>query len=398
MKNLFLAILLAIPSALALARGDDLVVSFAHARLDATSSITVDVLVANTGKEPAHFTFAASIDGKISEVNQSWVIRLTRPQAEPVSIEPGAFAVRTYSAVAPSGTTGRLVMEVDTTWPEAVVAVVDRASTSTGAATGATASSGTSPSPAAITAASRIERTFAGRIAPHEPIYFIYGSHTPSAKFQFSFKYELAHFGTSSPTYVPDTLQFAYTQRSLWDIRGNSSPFYDTSYMPELIFESLTPAPQHSQSSWFNYLGYQTAVRHESNGREGDTSRSLNTAYIQPLIAIGPLDTWHLILAPEVFAYIGGLSDNPDLPDYRGYGQLRAILARNKGPSLMLTAIPGRGFHKHTLQWDLTVPVHVPVIDWRTYLLFQYFDGYGESLLHYNQKSRIFRAGVSFVR
>jgi outer membrane phospholipase A len=168
--------------------------------------------------------------------------------------------------------------------------------------------------------------------------------------------------------------------------------------MPELIFESLTAANSHDQSAWFTYLGYQTAVRHESNGREGETSRSLNTVYIQPLLAIGPLNNWHLILAPEVFAYIGGLSDNRGLADYRGYGQLRAVLARNKGPSLMLTAIPGRGFHKHTLQWDLTVPVHVPVIDWRTYLLFQYFDGYGESLLHYNQKVRLFRAGVSFVR
>ncbi|HEY9153667.1 MAG TPA: phospholipase A [Opitutaceae bacterium] len=396
MKKVFVAILFAFFSVLA--RGNEVVVSFVQAKVDNAATLTVQLLAANTGASSTSFTFPASLDGKISSGNQSWVIQLTRSQDGAVTLAPGAFATRSYSAVAPSQATGRLVMEVDKGLPETAIASVAQPASPESVANSPSKSAETTTAPSAITAASRIERTFAGRIAPHEPIYFIYGTHAPSAKFQFSFKYELAHFGASTPTYVPDTLQFAYTQRSLWDIRGNSSPFYDTSYMPELIFESLTPARQHDQSAWFTFLGYQTAVRHESNGRAGDTSRSLNTAYFQPLFAIGPLDTWHLILAPEVFDYIGGLSDNPDLPNYRGYGQLRAILARNNGPSLMLTAIPGRGFHKHTLQWDLTVPVHVPVIDWRTYLLFQYFDGYGESLLHYDQKARLFRVGVSFVR
>jgi outer membrane phospholipase A len=395
MKKIWLAVIFSVVSALA--RGK-VAVSLVEARLDNAATLTVQLLAANTGAAPEHFTFATSLDGKVSTNAQTWVVRLTRAQGEAVEIAPGAFAMRTYTAVAPSQVTGKLVLEVDRGLPAATVAVIEQAPLPESIAAESGKQEGVANAPRAVTAASQIERTFAGRIAPHEPIYFLYGTHTPSAKFQFSFKYELAHFGASTPTYVPDTLQFAYTQRSLWDIRGNSSPFYDTSYMPELIFESLTAANSHDQSAWFTYLGYQTAVRHESNGREGETSRSLNTVYIQPLLAIGPLNNWHLILAPEVFAYIGGLSDNRDLADYRGYGQLRAVLARNKGPSLMLTAIPGRGFHKHTLQWDLTVPVHVPVIDWRTYLLFQYFDGYGESLLHYNQKVRLFRAGVSFVR
>ncbi len=306
--------------------------------------------------------------------------------------------MRTYSAVGPGEATGTLVLSVDEGLPSTAAAVIAREKLVADDGNKTAPAAPSNPAPRTKTAASMIERTFADRIAPHEPIYFIYGSHTPSAKFQFSFKYELAHFGEDSPTFVPDTLQFAYTQRSLWDIRGSSSPFYDTSYMPELIFESLTPAPKHNQSTFFTYLGYQAAARHESNGRAGDTSRSLNTAYVQTFVAIGPLNNWHVILVPEIWEYIGGLSDNRDLADYRGYGQVRAILAKNSGPSLMFTAIPGRGFHKHTFQWDLTVPAHIPVIDWKTYLLVQYFDGYGESLLHYDQKSRVARVGISLVR
>ncbi len=376
----------------------DVSVSLVQAKLDADSTVAVNVLVANTGTEPTSFTFAAELEGKILSDGQTWPVKITRAQAETVTIAPGSFASKSYAALAPADAKGSLILEAEKGLPTSAAAMVQRQTAVAGGDAAAAAAGPVNSSPRTKTAASLIERTFADRISAHEPIYFIYGSHAPNAKFQFSFKYELAHLGTDTPTYVPDTVQFAYTQRSLWNIDGNSSPFYDTSYMPEMIFESLAPAPKKDDSSWFTYLGYQAAARHESNGKDGADSRSLNTAYLRPLVAIGPLDGWHVILAPEIFAYIGGLSDNRNLADYRGYGQVRAVLAKNSGPSLMFTGIPGRGFHTHTLQWDLTVPVHIPIIDWKTYLLFQYFDGYGESLLHYDQKSRVLRAGISLVR
>jgi outer membrane phospholipase A len=246
-------------------------------------------------------------------------------------------------------------------------------------------------------ATSRLERTFAGRLGAHEPIYFIFGPDAPAAKFQFSFKYKILRFGEPTPQLLPSTLQFAFTQRSLWNITGNSSPFYDTSYMPELFYESLAPAPVAGKSG-FTWLGYQAGYKHESNGRSDVDSRSMNALFVRPAFALGDLAGWHLVVVPEIHAYIGGLSDNEDLTDYRGYGKMRAIFGKNNGPSLMYTGIVGRRAKHFTTQLDLTVPIRTHRLDFETYLLVQYFKGYGESLLSYREKTETVRAGVSLVR
>ena len=109
-------------------------------------------------------------------------------------------------------------------------------------------------------------------------------------------------------------------------------------------------------------------------------------------------DRWSLIVFPEVFTYIGGLSDNRDLKNYRGYGKLRMIFGRADGLALMFTGIAGKDFDHETIQLDLTVPLRSKFLDFQTYLLVQYFNGYGESLLSYNKTSETWRAGFSFVR
>ena len=246
-------------------------------------------------------------------------------------------------------------------------------------------------------AAAKLEHTFAGRLVPHEPVYFIYGHNAPAAKFQFSFKYKLMGFGEATEQRVPSTLQFAFSQRSIWDITASSSPFYDTSSMPELFYEALAPMPQKS-SAWFTWLGYQAGYKHESNGRAGSVSRSMNTLFAQPVFVLGALDRWFVVVAPRIFTYIGGLSDNPDLTDYRGYGQLRLVIGKNTGPLLMYTGIIGRRWDHVTTQLDFTVPVRTHLFDFETYFLVQYFNGYGESLLAYREKSETVRAGFSLVR
>lgn len=246
-------------------------------------------------------------------------------------------------------------------------------------------------------AAAKLERTFAGRLGPHESIYFIYGPDAPAAKFQFSFKYKLLSFDKATAQRIPSTLHFAFTQRSLWDINASSSPFYDTSYMPELFYESLAPAPVKGDGG-FAWLGYQAGYKHESNGRDGPVSRSLNTLFVQPAVSFGTLDEWYLVVAPRIFTYVGGLSDNNDLKDYRGYGQLRLVVGKNTGPSLIYTGIAGQHWDHLTTQLDLTVPIRTHLFDFETFILIQYFNGYGESLLEYRKKSETVRAGFSLVR
>lgn len=328
--------------------------------------------------------------------DRSWPVSLRAVANAPATVAAGGFAYRHYELQLPAEATGRVVLEVPRVGAPPLRAVLDvqEGGAEVGSPNQSTAlSSLANPAPAA----SAIVRTFAGRLATHEPIYFIYGADDPAAKFQFSFKYRLLTFLDRRDGIWPETLQFGYTQRSLWDIEGDSSPFYDTSYMPEVMFESLAPM-RDEVPGIFGFLGYQAGYRHESNGREGIVSRSLNQLYLRGMFAIGPLDGWHLLVVPEVYEYVGDLSDNPDIKDYRGYGQLRLVFGKNGSVSLMAGLRAGRDLDHTSVQLDLTVPVKTPFLDFETYLLVQYFNGYGESLLSYREKSETIRAGLSFVR
>ena len=59
----------------------------------------------------------------------------------------------------------------------------------------------------------------------------------------------------------------------------------------------------------------------------------------------------------------------------------------------------GDGFHHGSAQLDLTYPLYrFGGRNLSVYLDLQYFTGYGESLLNYNERSSIFRAGFSLWR
>jgi outer membrane phospholipase A len=240
-------------------------------------------------------------------------------------------------------------------------------------------------------------RTLGQRLTVYEPIYLIGGNESPEAKFQLSFKYRLATF-RSAPDGTPShSLQFAYTQRSLWDVGSRSSPFFDTSYIPELLYQ-WNAAKREPGARGFAWLGLQSGVRHESNGQADDSSRSFNEAFVRLLFALGPMDGWHLVAVPEIHDFIGGLSENPALDRYRGNVELRAGVVHGDRESLLLTVIPGQDFYRGSRQLDLTIPLRIRSIRFGTYLLLQYFDGYGESLRAFDEYTSVLRVGVALVR
>jgi phospholipase A1/A2 len=314
------------------------------------------------------------------------------------TIAPSSFALRTYAMAVPSGAaTGLGMLEVKLGEKFVTRTALDIAGPVV-ATKGSVAPTQrpTTTLVRAQPAAAALRRLFADRLAPHEPTYFIYGPDDPAVKFQLSFKYKLFDFTEVAEQRVERTLHFAFTQRSLWDIKGDSSPFYDTSYMPELIYQSLAPAPNRERV--FTWLGFQAAFKHESNGRDGPLSRSLNVVYARPVFAVGRLDGWHLLAMPEVFTYVTSNDENEAIEDYRGYGKLQFVLGRNDGPSLSATLWAGKDFDHLSTQFDLSLPVRTHLLNFETYFLVQYFNGYGESLLSYREHSETVRAGVSFVR
>lgn len=360
--------------------------------------VRVDLVILNPTPTEVIFETPMTLSGVLSSERRSWPVQLRGQAGGGALVAARGFSYRSFIFTVPAEARGRLVLDLNQPQPARALIEVKAA-----AAPGRErhiASAPLSTSLPGQPADSAIQRTFAGRFSPHEPVYFIYGPDAPGAKFQFSFKYRVlgqqARLGEELPALRG--LYAGFTQRSLWDIDADSSPFYDSSYMPELMLESQSVIDP-GNAGGFQMLGYQVGVRHESNGQQGPESRSLNIAYVRPAFSFGRLDGWNLLLLPRIFAYIVDVENNPDIRDYRGNVELTAIMGRNDRGALALTGRVGRGFHKGSLQADLTIPVKFDrMFDFATYVLIQYWNGYGESLRSYNQRTETVRAGFSLVR
>lgn len=241
---------------------------------------------------------------------------------------------------------------------------------------------------------------YLSKLSADEPLYFVVGSRGNfNAKFQISFKYAFMNprGGLSRRAPFFSHVFFGYTQTSLWDLQSRSKPFYDTSYKPSLFYRD--EAVRKSADGSFR-LGAQVGVQHESNGQGVGDSRSLAIIYLQPTFewatdgGRGRFD-----LVPKVWTYIGDLSDNPDIADYRGYGNLR--LAYTGPGDWQVAATLGVGTSgKGSVQLDATWPMDkILSRSFDAYLYAQIFDGWGESLRSYDQRLPWqFRLGIAVVR
>ena len=360
--------------------------------------VRVDLVILNPTPTEVIFETPLTLSGVLSSERRRWPVELRGQAGGGAQIAARGFSYRSFIFTVPGEARGRLVLDLE--HPQPARALIEVKAAADPGREPRIVSAPLSSSLPGQPAESAIQRSFAGRFSPHEPVYFIYGADAPGAKFQFSFRYrvlgERARLGEKLPALRG--LYAGYTQRSLWDIKADSSPFYDSSYMPELLFESQSVVDPGGEGG-FKLLGYQAGVRHESNGNQGADSRSLNIAYIRPVFSFGRLDGWNLLVMPRLFDYIVDVENNPDIADYRGHVELTAILGRNDHAALSLTGRIGRGFHKGSLQADLTFPVKFDkMFDFATYVLIQYWNGYGESLRDYNKRSETVRAGFSLVR
>ncbi len=241
---------------------------------------------------------------------------------------------------------------------------------------------------------------FVSHFAPYEPMYIVGSTQAPNIKYQISLRYRLftptGPLATSMPFFRG--FNIAYSQTSLWDVSNPSQPFfYDTSYRPEVFYylESLPGIKTNPGSQ----LGLQGGVGHESNGQMDPNHRSLNIVFLRPIITIGGDSDWFVTFAPKFYDYIGGLPLNPDMPKYRGYADLRLVFGLRDSLQLATIGRIGRDGNKGSVQFDLTYPL-TKLLDGNMDISLdaQYFYGYGDTLLTYNQRSSIFRFGIALTR
>ncbi len=183
----------------------------------------------------------------------------------------------------------------------------------------------------------------------------------------------------------------AYTQLSFWQIYNTafSSPFRDTNYEPELLF---------NYRSDYEILGFKgrfinVGLNHQSNGRSVPLSRSWNRVVANAGLEKGDfgllLKTWYRI--PED----ASKDDNPDITRYMGYGELWGTyyFKQNRFAVMLRNNLRQENLGALQLDWCIPLSLINHKFDNKFSLYFQYFNGYGEGLLDYNKSINRFSAG-----
>ncbi|QVQ27015.1 phospholipase A [Achromobacter deleyi] len=263
------------------------------------------------------------------------------------------------------------------------------------AAAGASPESG--PAPAAA-----VEQTveqaafdqFRSAFSAYKPVYFAVGTRgLTTARFQISAKYRLLSPRGGEDTWHDD-FYLGYTQTSLWDLESDSKPFIDTTFNPSVFWLSDDIWKSENQN-W--RVGMNTGVEHNSNGKDGEDSRSLNAGYIEPRFHYRFDGGSTLTFAPKVKAYFAVAQENSDYADYAGRVDWQLRWAQDNGA--VVSAMYRQGDQKRrTTQLDFAWPLRRTFLNWNGYLHLQYFNGYGETLLGYNQRNESqFRVGLSLI-
>ena len=203
-------------------------------------------------------------------------------------------------------------------------------------------------------------------------------------KFQVSIKYQLFD------NIYKDNWDFyiAYTNLSYWQAYNSdySSPFRDTNHEPEAWLQYDV----NRELFWgINLRLAQGGIWHQSNGRAEPLSRSWNRLYLNLVFEKGDfafaIKPWYRIPEDD------DDDDNPDIERYMGYGELRAAYKwRGNTFSAMLRNNLRSSGNKGAVEVGWSFPLYKKL---KGYV--QYFNGYGQSILDYNDSANTIGVGLA---
>ncbi|MBD5370515.1 MAG: phospholipase A [Bacteroides sp.] len=219
--------------------------------------------------------------------------------------------------------------------------------------------------------------------------YFTVGTstiHKPSrtnsdVKFQISLAIRLTKMSLPWKTY----LYLFYSQKTLWNVFEDSMPMRDLNFNPGIGWSK----PFFSKG---RYIGKMTLiVEHESNGRDGLDSRSWNKVSL----AGSAMITDEFMVHAKYWIPIVDGQNNRDILDYTGLFQWGfQATSPNHRWALGFTMVKRRGWNMNwntitELTWNVSPKTNLN-------LFAQYYNGYGENLLDYNQFHSRLRVGLVF--
>ena len=212
-----------------------------------------------------------------------------------------------------------------------------------------------------------------------------YSLQNKEVKFQISLKHILADYQNAG------SLWLGYTQVAFWQAYNQSSsqPFREIDYEPELIYSLKA-----NDNSIFNF-----GAVHQSIGQSKPSERSWNRVYFEPGLQFDIGAEERLIVQVRWWAIIQehSLYDNPDIGDYLGYRELNLRYIQDGGWKINVMS------RILSTQVDIAAPFSVWLLQPtqgaggnNVDLHFQYFNGYGEGMLDYNQSHTTLGIGLSF--
>lgn len=248
-------------------------------------------------------------------------------------------------------------------------------------------------------------------LLPHKPNYLLpvtfaniskrpYGGDPKAEKYQDTeakFQISLKYLAVEDLMWDGLDVQVAFTVESYWQAYNGeiSAPFRETNYEPEIIFNYSQPWSLLGLPVEQTYL----SLNHQSNGQTGDLSRSWNRiigglVFAQSANVTWGVRTWWRIpeedkLTPDD----PDGDDNPYIERYMGYGEIAGLWNISDNNTLeVLFRNNLRSDNKGAVQVGWTFPITRHL---RGYI--EYFNGYGESLIYYNQHTQRLGIGVKLT-
>ncbi|MBL4820876.1 MAG: phospholipase A [Gammaproteobacteria bacterium] len=233
---------------------------------------------------------------------------------------------------------------------------------------------------------------------PYKESYLVFGSmknsdggtpfsgETLDIKFELGMKFRLFPDQPIFQGLAP--LYFGYSQKSWWDIAESSAPFKEHNYNPEVFWDYSKTSNKNGLNFVGRYLD-RVGYEHQSNGLDETKSRSWDRLYLQRSFNLS--DQFSLSLKAWDVVNIG--DENSDIEDYLGNLQLNASFRPNERLTIKLETMKGHKTSKYSYQLDFVY--RIP--EWvNSEFIISYYDGYGEALVSYNEKTSSLRAGFSF--
>jgi len=179
-----------------------------------------------------------------------------------------------------------------------------------------------------------------------------------------------------------DTYLFIqYTQKAFWNVFQESMPMRDMNFNPGIGLGHLIVYKD-------NYIGKgYLMIEHESNGKDSIFSRSWNKVTLCASIQLNKnWETQFRIWAPIVDS-----GNNKDILKYNGIVQMGATF-RTDNKRLNATILFTKRNSKMSFNTQAELSYKFNDRE-NQYLFLQYYNGYGENLLEYNQYKSMLRIG-----